>query len=284
MTVTTRPVPDHTPTADEVVIRLRPDQVGQHPDNIRDAGRDIPALTASIREVGVVVPLIVVPVDAIEGDWPVTVTHIAIDGNRRVAAADRIAGASLPCLVRDSVTSAQETAKIMAVTGLARDGLTGREQAHAVQTMLDLGLSQAAIGRATGMKPATVKTAKTAAALTCDADDQASGYDFTLDQLAVLAAHQHDDAAVALLVGAAKRGPGTFDHAVARLRQDREAADRERAFIHAPPALRPATAHQRFGAGPAGQVCGGACRGRGVPGAAPRTVGDGRPLNVRATC
>jgi hypothetical protein len=28
----------------------------------------------------------------------------------------------------------------MAVTGLARDGLTGPEQVHAVQAMLDLGL------------------------------------------------------------------------------------------------------------------------------------------------
>jgi len=136
------------------VIRLRPEQVGQHPDNIRDPARDLPALAASIREVGVLVPLIVVPCR--RRRRPVDRRR-----DRRQAAA---AHAELPCLVRDSVAGARETATIMAVTGLARDGLTGAEQAHAVQTMLDLGLSQAAIGRATGMKTKTVKTAKAAAA------------------------------------------------------------------------------------------------------------------------
>jgi len=91
-----------------------------------------------------------------------------------------------------------------------------------VQTMLDLGLSQAAIGRTTGMKPRTVKTAKAAASLTGDAAEQAHAQDMTLDQLAVLADYQDDEAAVALLVGAAQRGPGTFEHAFARLRQERE--------------------------------------------------------------
>jgi ParB-like chromosome segregation protein Spo0J len=161
MTVTTPPVPDtnHPNTGVETVIRLRPEQVGQHPDNIRDAGRDIPALAASIKEVGVLVPLIVVPAHTIDGDWPAGVTHIAVDGNRRAAAAAPV-GADLPCMVRDNTTTARETATVMAVTGPARDGLTGAEQAHAVQTMLDLGLSQVAIGRATGMKPTTVKPPK----------------------------------------------------------------------------------------------------------------------------
>ena len=134
MTVTTPPVPDtnHPKTGVETVIRLRPEQVGQHPDNIRDAGRDIPALAASIKEVGVLVPLIVVPAHTIDGDWPTEVTHLAVDGNRRAAAAAQV-GADLPCMVRDNTTTARETATVMAVTGPARDGLTGAEQAHAVQ-------------------------------------------------------------------------------------------------------------------------------------------------------
>ena len=72
--------------------------------------------------------------------------------------------------------------------------------------MLNLGLSQAAIGRATGMKPATVRTAKTAATLTGDAAEQAHTHDLTLDQLAILAEFQTEEPAVALLVGAARRG------------------------------------------------------------------------------
>ena len=207
-----------TSSGDQVAW-LRPEQVGQHPDNIRDAGRDIPALAASIKEVGVLVPLIVVPAHTVDGNWSDTITHIAVDGNRRVTAAAQV-GADLPCLIRDNPATARETATIMAVTGLARDGLTGAEQAHAVQTMLDLGLSQAAIGRATGMKPKTVKTARAAATLTGDAADQAQS--LTLDQLATLADYQDQESAAALLVGTAKRGPGTFEQAVARLRQERE--------------------------------------------------------------
>ena len=155
---------------------------------------------------------------------------MAGDGNRRQAAAAQV-GADLPCLIRDNLDSARESATIMAVTGLVRNGLTGAEQAHAVQTMLNLGLSQAMIGRATGMKPKTVKTAKLAASLTGDAAEQAHAQDLTLDQLAVLADYQNDDTAIALPVGAAKRGPGTFEHAVARLRQERETQARTQALI-----------------------------------------------------
>ena len=35
------------------LLTLRPEQVAQHPDNVRDPGRDIDALAASISEVGV---------------------------------------------------------------------------------------------------------------------------------------------------------------------------------------------------------------------------------------
>jgi hypothetical protein len=44
--------------------------------------------------------------------------------------------------------------RALTVTGLSRDGLTGAETGPRV---LNLGLSQAAIGRAGGMKPATVR-------------------------------------------------------------------------------------------------------------------------------
>ena len=51
-------------------------------------------------EVGVLVPLIVVPVAAVtrEHDWPAGTTHVAVDGNRRQLAA-QAAGLPLPCVV-----------------------------------------------------------------------------------------------------------------------------------------------------------------------------------------
>ena len=94
-TPTTETPTTETPTADSVVVELTVDQVAPHPDNIRDAGRGIRELTASIAEVGVLVPLIVVPVYAVpDHDFPAGVTHVAVDGNRRQAAAR---AAELPC-------------------------------------------------------------------------------------------------------------------------------------------------------------------------------------------
>jgi len=198
-----------------VVIELHPDAVAQHPDNIRDPSRGIKELTASVAEVGVLVPLIVVPVALVPGhDWPDTVTHVAVDGNRRQAAA-AAAGLCLPCIVRADLAAAKATARTMAVTGLVRDGLTATEEAHAVATLFDAKMSGAAIGRAIGRSTAQVKTARRAAQVTADIAAQAADYPLTLDQLAVLADHQDNPADVAALLDAAPQG--RMDHVVAQL-------------------------------------------------------------------
>jgi len=204
-----------TAAAAVVVVELDPGQVAQHPENIRDPSRGIKELTASVAEVGVLVPLIVVPVALVPGyDWPDTVTHVAVDGNRRQAAA-AAAGLFLPCIVRADLATAKATARTMAVTGLVRDGLTATEEAHAVATLFDAKMSGAAIGRAIGRSTAQVKTARRAAQVTADIAAQAADYPLTLDQLAVLADHQDNPADVAALLDAAPRG--RMDHVVAQL-------------------------------------------------------------------
>jgi len=149
-----------------VVVNLDPAVVAQHPDNIRDAGRDIDALAGSMREVGVLVPLIVVPVALVTGhEFPATITHVAIDGNRRVAAA-HIAGVKLPCLIRTDLAAAKATTLTMAVTALARDGLTPTEESHAIAALFEAKFSGAAIHRATGRSRDHLAAARTAATLT----------------------------------------------------------------------------------------------------------------------
>ena len=56
-------------------------------------------------------------------------------------------------------------------------------------------------------------------------------HDLTLDQLATLADYKPTTPAVAVLIGAAKRGPGTLNHAVAGLRQDTETRARTQALL-----------------------------------------------------
>lgn len=168
------------------LLTRRPEQVAQHPDNVRDPGRDIAALAASIKKIGILVPLIVVPVEKVNGSFDPQITHVAVDGNRRQLAAAET-GADLPCIVRDDLASARDTAVTMAATGLNRDGLTLAEEVRAVQMMLDLGVTQADISRISGRKADRIRAAKKAATLTPETADAAHSYDLTLDQLAVLA-------------------------------------------------------------------------------------------------
>jgi len=197
------------------IIELSPLQVAQHPDNIRDPGRDLPALTASVAEVGVLVPLIVVPAAKVPGhDWPAQITHVAVDGNRRQAAA--AAGVLLPCVVRADLATAKATIRAMAVTGLVRDGLTAAEEAHAVAALFDLKYSAAAISRATGRSKTHLAAARTAATLTGQAAQETADYPLTIDQLAVIAAFQDQPRAVAQLIAAAAEG--RIDHVAAQLR------------------------------------------------------------------
>ena len=215
---TTEPVsPDTTtPAAPQVLIELDPSHVAQHPENLRDPGRGIKELTASVAEVGVLVPLIVVPVALVPGhDFPPEVTHVAVDGNRRQAAA-RAAGLPLPCIVRADLAAAKETARTMAVTGLVRDGLTAAEEAHAVATLFDLKYSAAAISRATGRSKTHLATARKAATLTESTADQVAAYPLTIEQLAVIAQYQDEPDAVAALVQAAEHGQ--LEHVAAQLR------------------------------------------------------------------
>lgn len=217
-------------TVQHSVLTLRPEQVGQHPDNLRDPSRDIAGLAASIKEVGVLVPLIVVPVEAMAGEWDAQVTHVAVDGNRRQIAAAQV-GVDLPCIVRDDLAAAREGAVTMTVTALARDGWTLTEEIHGVQTLLDLGLSQAAISRASGRKPADVRAAKKAATLSAETTEAAVAYDLTLDQLATLSEWEGNDEAVAALLDAAEHD--RMAHVVARLEKDRKTAQKVAAAVAA---------------------------------------------------
>ena len=167
-------------------------------------------------EVGVLVPLIVVPVALVPGhDFPPEVVYVAVDGNRRQAAA-HAAGLPLPCIVRADLAAAKDTARTMAVTGLVRDALTAAEEAHAVAALFELKYSAAAISRATGRSKNQLATARKAATLTAEVTDEVAAYPLTIDQLAVIAQHQDHPDAVAALIDAADKGQ--FDHVAARLR------------------------------------------------------------------
>lgn len=202
------------------VLRLKPAEVALHPGNIRDSSRDLAALTASIKEVGVLVPLIVAPVADLEVDYPASfgdrVRYVAIDGNRRLRASADL-DVELPCIVADPGERRPELT--MAVTNLVRDGLTTMETVTAVQHMLDLQMPQAVIARATGMKPKQVRTAKKAAELPTQTVAAAADHGLNLEQLAALTEFADDPAATKQLISDATNSPWNFERSVEQLRR-----------------------------------------------------------------
>src|SRR6266567_7868747 len=77
------------------------------PANPREALEDLAELEASIRELGVLEPLVVVTVAAHRaGGWPgvgAAATHVLLAGHRRHAAAAAAGLAAVPCVVRDDL-------------------------------------------------------------------------------------------------------------------------------------------------------------------------------------
>jgi len=219
------PTPAETaaPTPVGVLVELDPGAVAQHPDNVRDDidpdSAEMRALIASVAEVGIVVPVLVVPVEAVtDREFDPAVTHVAVDGNRRQLAAAR-AGLPLRCEVRPDLSDAKATVRTMLVTGTTGQRLTRRQEVHGIQRALDLGLSATKVGKAMGRSRVEIQQAATVAKMSPGLVETAEYYDLTLEQLAELSEFEDDPAAADRLMRAAARA--TWDHAIAYERRER---------------------------------------------------------------
>lgn len=129
---------------------IAPSKLKTHPANPRGDVGDITELAASIKEKGVVEPLIVAP------NTPSN--FVVIAGHRRLAAAKAAKLKTVPCLVRDDVTDPAAQIELMLVENLQRTDLTPIEEATAYQQLLDFpGYTMRKITATTGRSAATVK-------------------------------------------------------------------------------------------------------------------------------
>lgn len=132
------------------VLELRLDQVVAHPDNPRSSLRELDQLAGSIKELGVLSPVLVVPVQAFMNEHPQHAEAVAghdyvlAAGHRRHAAA-RLAGlAHVPALVKP--TADKITTYVTFIDeNLHRAGLDPIEEARAYALLADAGLTQAQI-------------------------------------------------------------------------------------------------------------------------------------------
>lgn len=123
-------------------------------------GDDFEQLLASVTAMGVLQPLLIVPVEA----WrtanpdvklPVEASAwVALDGNRRLLAAQRSNKTEVPAFVRDDLAGESDAILLHANGGRAE--LTPIDQAIAYRRLLDNGLTQSRLAKELGVSQATI--------------------------------------------------------------------------------------------------------------------------------
>ncbi len=140
MTVTEAPA--HTLATGLYEVEL--DRLTPAPDNIRQDLGNIEELTESVREQGVLEPLLV------------TTAGMVVCGHRRHAAARAAGKERVPCVVRD-MTDTERFAAMLA-ENLQRTDITPVEEAKGYQALLELGMPDAEdVAAAVGVRAQRVK-------------------------------------------------------------------------------------------------------------------------------
>ncbi len=193
------------------------DQLTAHPGNVREDLDLTPQFLASVAETGVRIPLLVTPHEA--GGF------LVIEGHRRLAAAVQAGLAELPCVL-DAGRAGDQAGQFLDMVVANSDGhrrnFAPVEEAAALFAAHEAGASRTRIRKSTGRKAEEIKTAlaagKMPAGTRAAAGDLAA--QLTLDDLALLAEFDGDEAAVAMVLEALRRGL-TVEYVAERIRQDR---------------------------------------------------------------
>jgi len=186
-----------------------------HPGNVR---RDIhldQEFLDSIAELGILTPLRITPAGG--GVYRV------IEGHRRLAAAEQLGHAEVPYdLAAEREGDEAGQFLDMYATNHHRKGLSTLEEADALFGASANGASKRRIRKATGLSPDEVASALKAGAMSGLARETAGafGQSITLDQAALFAEFQDDDAAVNQIMTEICNGR-TGQHVAERLRQER---------------------------------------------------------------
>jgi ParB family chromosome partitioning protein len=128
------------------------DVLVDNPKNVRDHVGDIDELAASIRQHGLVQPIVVTE-HLLDED-----RFLILAGHRRVAAARRIGLERVPCIVRHDTAADSDHIALMLVENMQRSNLTAVEKARAMQKLIDRGMNQSDVARRLGIPPSSVNT------------------------------------------------------------------------------------------------------------------------------
>lgn len=142
-------------TQTATITDLALDQLNPHPLNVRRQVGDVTDLAANIKAVGIMQPLVVVPVEG-EGEGEGNQYRI-IAGHRRFAAAAKAGLDTVPCVIRHDLPAQLDQVAAMLAENGNRSDLTATEEANGVQTLIDLGDTVKQISARTGMSATKVR-------------------------------------------------------------------------------------------------------------------------------
>lgn len=184
-------------------------------DNVRPSAPSTPAFVQSIKENGVLTPVLGHRSD----DGNVTVRA----GQRRVYAAREAGLTTIPVYIVEADEVTAERIVQQMVENDQREALTDSDRAAAFQQLAFEGLSVTAIARRTGTKQ---KDVKTALAVTENpvAASAIQEHQLTLDRAAVLIEFDGDDEIRAHLIQVATTDPAQFAHATQRAHDEKARA------------------------------------------------------------
>mgnify|MGYP002523104271 CR=1 FL=1 len=189
--------------------------IDPHPDNPRKQIGDVTDLANSIKANGLLSPLSVVP----NGE-----RFRVIAGHRRLAACKQAGTGAVPCFVLD-LTPLQQL-EAMVTENCQREQLTVLEEADAIQGMLDLGATTAAVAHRLGRSADYVRDRAKAASI--DTEVRKTRDDFgqiSIGQLVAIARYDGRPDLQKRLAQAA--GTSNFGYTLSSIERD----DRERQWI-----------------------------------------------------
>ena len=132
------------------IVYIGIEHIHPHPENPRKDLGDLTELVESVKKLGVMQNLTVIPQEGSPGEYT------ALIGHRRHAAAKLAGIAELPCIIKEGM-SKKEQVSIMLEENMQRNDLTIFEQAQGFQMMLDLGETEESIAEKTGFSKTTIR-------------------------------------------------------------------------------------------------------------------------------
>jgi ParB family transcriptional regulator, chromosome partitioning protein len=140
--------------------------ISENPDNPRNHLRALDETVESIRELGVILPIVVATVEAYlhdrpgrAGDLDDGAQYVVVDGHRRLEASRRVGLATIPVRVDNARVATDESLLEAAfVANYHRDDMTDLEEAHALQQLVEYYGSQTRASKRLGIAQGTISS------------------------------------------------------------------------------------------------------------------------------